>query len=93
MHSRAGPLNWTVYVLKCRGGELYTGCTTDLERRVKEHNAGTGAKFTRGRRPVKLVYREDVPGRSEALRRENAIKMMTRREKLRLFQTASATSE
>ena len=86
-------MGWVVYVLRCRSGELYTGCTTDLERRVKEHNAGKGSKFTRSRLPVSVVYSEEVRGRSEALRRENAIKSMKAGDKRRLVrQTAFATS-
>jgi len=77
-------LGWVVYVLRCRTGQLYTGCTTDLERRVREHNLGIGSRFTRSRLPVVLVYKEEVPSRSEALRRERAIKGMSRSEKLRL---------
>ena len=85
--------DWVVYVLKCRGGELYTGCTVDLERRVAQHNQGTGSKYTRSRRPVSLVYSEPCGSRSRALKRELEIKQMSRREKVRLVQTASATSE
>ncbi len=86
-------MGWTVYVLRCRTGQLYTGCTTDLERRVREHNSGTGSRFTRSRRPVTLVYREELASRSEALRRELAIKAMKRREKLLLVgHAALATS-
>jgi putative endonuclease len=86
-------LGWTVYVLRCRTGELYTGSTTDIERRVKEHNSGAGAKFTRSRLPVTLVYREELRSRSEALRRENAIKAMRRRDKLLMIgHTALATT-
>jgi predicted GIY-YIG superfamily endonuclease len=84
---------WTVYVLRCKTGELYTGCTIDLERRLREHNSGTGSKFTRSRLPVAVVYREELGGRSEALRRERAIKAMTRTQKLRLVgHAALATS-
>ena len=86
-------LGWTVYVLRCRTGELYTGCTTDLERRVREHNSGAGSKFTRSRLPVDVVYKEELAGRSEALRRERAIKAMRRSEKLLLVgHAALATS-
>jgi putative endonuclease len=93
-HGVSGALGWTVYVLKCKTGELYTGCTTDLERRVREHNSGTGSRFTRSRLPVAVVYKEEVGSRSEALRRELAIKAMRRREKLRLVgHAALATSE
>jgi predicted GIY-YIG superfamily endonuclease len=88
-----GALGWVVYVLRCRTGQLYTGCTTDLRRRVREHNSGTGSKFTRSRLPVSVVYKEELGSRSEALRRERAIKAMKRREKLRLVgHAALATS-
>src|SRR5579872_167872 len=84
---------WTVYVLKCQTGQLYTGCTTDLQRRVREHNLGVGSKFTRSRLPVSVVYKERLASRSEALRRENAIKAMRRSEKLLLVgHTAFATT-
>ncbi len=84
---------WVVYVLRCRTGQLYTGCTTDLERRVREHNSGTGSRFTRSRLPVTVVYKEQQGSRSEALRRERAIKGMRRSEKLLLVgHTAFATS-
>jgi putative endonuclease len=79
-----GALGWTVYVLRCKTGELYTGCTTDLVRRVREHNSGAGSKFTRSRLPVAVVYKEELGSRSEALRRERAIKGMRRSEKLLL---------
>jgi predicted GIY-YIG superfamily endonuclease len=86
-------MGWIVYVLRCRTGQLYTGCTTDLERRVREHNSGTGSKFTRSRLPVTLVYREELGSRSAALRRERAIKALRRNEKLLLVgHTALATS-
>ncbi|MDA4117149.1 MAG: GIY-YIG nuclease family protein [Thaumarchaeota archaeon] len=87
-------MNWVVYVLRCRTGDLYTGCTTDLDRRVKEHDSGNGGKFTRSRRPVTVVYKEESKSRSEALRREYAIKKMRRKEKLALVaQTALAATE
>jgi predicted GIY-YIG superfamily endonuclease len=86
-------LPWVVYVLRCRTGQLYTGCTVDLERRVREHNSGTGSRFTRTRLPVTVVYRETLGTRSEALRREHAIKAMKRKEKLDLVgHSALATS-
>ncbi len=79
--------------MRCRTGQLYTGCTTDLERRVREHNSGTGSRFTRSRLPVTVVYKEQQGSRSEALRRERAIKGMRRSEKLLLVgHTAFATS-
>ncbi|MEA3346397.1 MAG: GIY-YIG nuclease family protein [Chloroflexota bacterium] len=74
------------YILRCSDGTLYTGWTTDLERRVAEHNAGRGARYTRGRRPVRLVYREEHPTSTEAQRRERAIKKLSRREKLALIE-------
>lgn len=82
---------WRVYILRCRTGELYTGSTNDLERRVGEHNAGRGAAFTRSRRPVVLVYHEPRESRSAALKRENQIKHLSRSQKLALIHTASAT--
>jgi len=86
-------LGWVVYMLKCKTGELYTGSTNDIERRLREHNQGRGAKFTRSRLPVALVYREEQNDKSQALRRENEIKAMDRRGKLLLVrQTAFATS-
>lgn len=86
-------MGWVVYVLRCRTGQLYTGCTTDLERRVREHNSGTGSRFTRSRLPVTVVYKEELANRSEALRREHAIKAMRRSAKLRLVgHAALATS-
>jgi len=73
-----------VYVLECADGSLYTGYTTDVERRVAEHDAGDGAKYTRGRTPVELVHREAFDSRSAAMAREHEIKSLTRAEKQRL---------
>ncbi|WP_076608950.1 GIY-YIG nuclease family protein [Natronorubrum thiooxidans] len=73
-----------VYVLECADGSLYTGYTSDLERRVREHNAGDGAKYTRGRTPVELKYTERFESKSTAMSREYEIKQLTRREKERL---------
>jgi len=72
---------WTVYLARCCDGSLYTGITTDPERRVAQHNAGIGAAYTRTRLPVALVYREVVSNRSCALRREHAIKRLSRAAK------------
>jgi predicted GIY-YIG superfamily endonuclease len=72
---------WSVYLARCADGSFYTGITTDLERRVAEHNAGTGAAYTRSRLPLKLVYSESAASRSCALRREYAIRRLSRREK------------
>ncbi len=74
------------YIVRCADGSLYTGWTTDLDRRMAAHNAGTGAKYTRSRGPVTLVYHESFETREEALRRECAIKKLRREEKLRLIQ-------
>ena len=74
-------MTWTVYLARCQDGTLYTGITTDRERRLAEHNSGSGAAYTRTRRPVSLVYWEIVSDRSSALRREHAIKRLSRVEK------------
>ena len=79
---------YTVYILRCGDGTLYTGCTNDLARRLRAHSAGKGAKYTRARLPVELVYAESAPDKSRALRREAAIKALTRSEKLALIQEA-----
>ncbi|AFO55685.1 MULTISPECIES: GIY-YIG nuclease family protein [unclassified Natrinema] len=73
-----------VYVLECADGSLYTGYTTDLERRVAEHDAGEGAKYTRGRTPVELRYRETFDSKSAAMSREYEIKQLSRTAKERL---------
>lgn len=77
-------MNYT-YMVKCRDGSLYTGWTTDVERRIKEHNEGRGAKYTRSRRPVELVYYEAFETKAEAMRREYAIKQLSREEKEKLI--------
>jgi putative endonuclease len=73
-------------MVECADGSLYTGWTTDPERRIKEHNAGRGALYTRWRRPVSLKYLEEKTTRSDAQRRENEIKKLTRQKKLDLVQ-------
>lgn len=78
-------MEYTVYILRCGDGTLYTGITTDLKRRVGQHNRGVGAKYTRSRLPVKAVWWERVPDKSAALRRELEIKGLTRSEKLKLI--------
>ena len=77
-------LQYYCYMVKCADGSLYTGWTTDPERRIGEHNAGRGALYTKWRRPVELTYLEQVGDRSEAQKREYAIKKMTRKKKLEL---------
>lgn len=79
-------MSWWVYMLRCGDGTLYTGMAADVERRAAVHNAGKGAKYTRSRLPVEVVYREEMEDRSSALRREAAIKALSRREKLALIQ-------
>ncbi len=73
------------YIVECDDGSLYTGYTTDVERRVKEHNTGDGAKYTRGRTPVQLVYVELYETRSEAMSREYEIKQLNVRKKRNLL--------
>ncbi|ELZ75987.1 GIY-YIG nuclease family protein [Haloferax larsenii] len=73
-----------VYVLRCSDDSLYTGYTTDVERRVAEHDAGEGAKYTRGRTPVELVHVESYESKSAAMSREYEIKQLSRRQKLDL---------
>lgn len=77
---------WFVYMVKCSDNSLYTGITTEIERRVNEHNnSKKGAKYTRTRRPVELVYTETCEDRSSACRRECTIKKLSRTEKLKLI--------
>jgi putative endonuclease len=75
---------WRVYILRCADGTLYTGVTTDLDRRLAAHTTGRGARYTRGRGPFRVLVVEDAGSRGDALRRELAIKRMSRRQKLRL---------
>lgn len=77
-----------VYMLQCRDGTLYTGITTDVARRTAVHNSGKGAKYTRSRLPVTVVYQEPQPDKSAALKRELAIKRLTRAQKLQLIDAA-----
>lgn len=76
-----------VYMLRCKDGSLYTGWTNDLEHRLAMHSSGRGAKYTRGRGPLELVYSEELPDKEAALRRECAIKKLRREQKLALLQT------
>lgn len=79
------------YIVECADGTYYTGWTTDPERRTRQHNLGRGAKYTRQHRPVRLVYVEPLPDRSQAMRREHEIKALKRPQKQRLI--LSATSD
>ena len=78
--------SWAVYILRCADGTLYTGIAPDVEKRLQKHNEGKGAKYTRGRTPVELVYREEHPNRAEASKREYQIKELSRAEKLALIE-------
>jgi putative endonuclease len=78
--------SWQVYLLRCRDGSLYTGITTDMARRLKAHNSGRGAAYLRQRGPGELVYLEDAESRSQALKREAAIKRWPRSRKLTLLE-------
>lgn len=80
--------NYT-YILKCSDGSLYTGWTNHLERRVEAHQSGRGSKYTRSRRPVKLVYWESFSTKAEAMGREAAIKRLSRKDKLALIESAA----
>ncbi len=78
--------NWFIYIIRCADDSLYTGVTTDLDRRINEHNAGkTAARYTRARRPVSLVYHERVDDRATACRREYQIKQLSRLDKQHLL--------
>lgn len=79
-------MNYT-YIVKCSDASLYTGWTTNLDRRMGEHNSGRGAKYTRSRVPVELVYYESFLTKQEAMRREWEIKQLSRKEKLQLIET------
>ena len=78
--------SWKVYMVRCCDGSLYTGITTDVPKRVAAHNSGKGAKYTRSRKPVELVYAEDCGDHSSALKREAAIKALTRDKKLNMIE-------
>lgn len=82
---------WYLYVVECADRSLYTGVTTDLERRLSEHNnSSKAAKYTRSRRPVKLVYAETHENRSLACKAESAFKKLSRKKKLEIIREASA---
>ena len=83
---------WLVYILECGDGTLYTGITVNLERRLAAHGSGSASKYTRSRLPVRLLYQENHPTRSSALRREAFIKTLSRDEKLGLSPRPAATS-
>lgn len=82
-------MSWYVYMLRCRDGSLYTGCTDNVDRRLSVHNRGKGARYTRSRLPVTVVYRETCPDHSSALRREAAIKRLSKEKKEALLDTSA----
>lgn len=77
-------MNWQVYIIRCSDDSLYTGITTDIDRRFRQHADGTGAKYFRGRQPLEIVYHEEGHTRSSAASREARIKTMSRAEKMKL---------
>lgn len=77
--------SWYVYILQCRDGTFYTGSTTDIERRLNEHNSGKGGNYTRVRRPVKIIYKKSSPDRSSAQKIEAQIKGLKRKDKIALI--------
>ena len=79
---------WYLYILRCKDGSLYTGITTDVEKRLEAHRSGKGAKYTRGRTPLELVYREQCESHSYALKRELEVKALTRQAKEKLIESA-----
>lgn len=85
--------SWKLYILRCGDGSLYTGITVDIEARLEMHRSGKGAKYTRGRGPLELVYREDCGSHSEALKREYAMKRLPHGEKLKLIEAYKMAAE
>lgn len=82
---------WYLYILRCKDGTLYTGITTDVEKRLEAHRTGRGAKYTRGRAPLELVYRETCGSHSDALKREWQIKGLSREDKQKLIENPGET--
>ena len=85
-------MNWQVYILQCSDGSLYTGITNNLELRVKTHNSGRGAKYTKNRLPVRLVYKECTKDKSQSLRRELEIKKLSRLAKKELINSINLSA-
>ena len=81
--------SWTVYILRCQGKSLYTGITTNLNRRIMEHNAGKGAKYTRAHSPCELIWSQDGLSESEAKKEEARIKKLTKKEKEKFISSSS----
>ena len=85
-------MNWQVYILQCSDGSLYTGITNNLELRVKTHNSGRGAKYTKNRLPVRLVYKEYTKDKSTSLKRELEIKKLSRQAKKDLINSINLSA-
>ena len=85
-------MSYWLYILRCADGTLYTGTTDDVKRRAAAHNSGKGAKYTRGRGPVTVVYHEEHPDKSAALKREIAVKKLSRGDKLALIEAGPILS-
>ncbi len=85
--------SWELYILRCGDGTFYTGIARDAEKRLEVHRSGKGAKYTRGRGPLQIVYRERCPDHGTALRREYAIKQLSRDEKERLILQSASSKE
>jgi putative endonuclease len=85
VEKKGSPREFYCYILECSDGTYYTGWTTYPERRTRQHNNGTGARYTRSRRPVRVVYLEEQPDRVTAMRRERAIKSLSREKKMKLI--------
>ena len=79
--------NWYLYILRCGDGTLYTGITTDTEKRLEAHRAGKGAKYTRGRAPLELIYQELCGSHSDALKKEYRFKQLPRAEKEKIIES------
>ena len=84
---------WYLYILECADQTLYTGITIDLQRRLAEHNAGTGSKYTRAKGPVRIVYSKDYPDRSSASKEEFRIKKLTKNQKLQLIRAGNPVAD
>lgn len=80
---------WYLYILECKDGSLYTGITDDIQRRLAQHEAGKGAKYTRGRGPLRLRYQEECGTHSQALRREAQVKALPRTQKIALMESVN----
>ena len=84
---------WKLYILRCKDGTLYCGITTDVSARLEAHRTGKGAKYTRGRAPLELVYTEECADHSAALKRELAVKRLTRQQKEELINNAKTPED